>query len=154
MQFVDPSGLAGMVVIFNRYQVETGFGFKAPLGHAGVVAIDNETGVASYYEFGRYGGEYGNVCQRDDISTLVPIDVGSFTEESMANLREELKALNGNQYELTTITNINADAQLINEFVNSRIGNEEHYPYTLNPFSKKPMNYCYTFAFDALGAGL
>ena len=61
LSLVDPLGLAGMVVYFNGYSVETGMGFSLPLGHAGVVAIDDQTGRGQYFDFGRYGGEYGNV---------------------------------------------------------------------------------------------
>ena len=47
---VDPTGLAGMVVLFPGYSVDTGMGFRLPLVHAGVVAIDNVTGATQYFE--------------------------------------------------------------------------------------------------------
>ena len=67
---VDPYGLAGMFIYFNGYSVDTGQGFSLPLGHAGVVAIDNKTGVGQYFDFGRYGGKYGDVRGPFDAGTL------------------------------------------------------------------------------------
>ena len=55
LTYVDPLGLAGMYVYFGGYSVNTGLGFSLPLGHAGVVAIENKTGATQYFDFGRYG---------------------------------------------------------------------------------------------------
>ncbi|MDT8385411.1 MAG: RHS repeat-associated core domain-containing protein [Gammaproteobacteria bacterium] len=53
-KFVDPDGRDAVGIVYDGYQVNTGFGFKLALGHAGVLLIDNNSGGTKYYEYGRY----------------------------------------------------------------------------------------------------
>lgn len=52
---IDPDGRDGIYITFPNYMVdtETKLG-KQPLGHSGVLLIDNKTGSTKYYEYGRY----------------------------------------------------------------------------------------------------
>ena len=52
-----------------------------------------------------------------------------------------------------TLYNSAADSTKIINFVLDRQKNVAKYPYTLNPFSKNKLNFCDTFAADALKAG-
>jgi RHS repeat-associated protein len=151
---VDPSGLAGMVVYFNGYQVDTGMGFSLPLGHAGVVAIDNNTGASQYFDFGRYGGKYGDVRGPFDVGTLSFDKSGMPTASSLNAMRASLSHLFGKDNTATLVYNRKADASKIIQFALNRQGNTDKNPYTLDPFSKNPLNFCDTFAIDALAAGL
>ena len=53
---IDPWGLDAIYINYDYYPVSTPVG-KIPLGHAAVVAVDPDTGVTKYYEFGRYDTE-------------------------------------------------------------------------------------------------
>lgn len=65
ISWVDPLGLDAIYLNYDYYAVNTGLGFHAPLGHAGVVSVDPATGKTRYYEFGRYTDkECGNVRRR------------------------------------------------------------------------------------------
>ncbi|MDR1349700.1 MAG: hypothetical protein LBJ59_02755 [Zoogloeaceae bacterium] len=157
--FVDPLGLAGMYVYFEGYMVDTGqtiFGEKIelPLGHAGVVAIDDKTGAARYFDFGRYGGEYGNI--RDfTINTAISFDAnGMITQESSGELNIELSERFGKNTSPATLYNSNADANKIIEFALYRQAHISEYPYSLNPFGKNQFNTCLNFAWAAFQAGL
>jgi len=50
---VDPNGKDAIFVHFIKYRID---GIPG-IGHAGVLLIDNKTGEAQYYDFGRYGKE-------------------------------------------------------------------------------------------------
>jgi RHS repeat-associated protein len=150
---IDPSGLAGMAIYFNGYSVDTGAGFSLPLGHAGVVAIDDKTGAGQYFDFGRYGGEYGNVRGPFEAGTLVFDKNGSPTADSLHAMGQTLAQQFGKGNTATMIYDKDADASKIVQFALSRQGHEKQFPYTINPFSKNPLNFCDTFALDALSAG-
>lgn len=51
------------------------------------------------------------------------------------------------------IYNRDADADRILDFIRKRKGHEKDFPYTINPFSKKPFNTCVNYAWDAYQAG-
>jgi RHS repeat-associated protein len=150
---VDPLGLDGMAVYFSGYQVDTGMGFSLPLGHAGVVAIDKNSGATQYFDFGRYGGTYGNVRGPFDVGTVAFGKDGFPTQESMDAIKATLSEQFGKGSFPNTVYNANADANKIIEFALDRQKNISEYPYTVNPFSKNKMNFCDTFAADALKAG-
>jgi hypothetical protein len=87
---IDSLGLAGMFVYYSDYQVDTGMGFSLPLGHAGVVAIDSNTGGATqYFEFGRYEGKYGDVRGSFDVGKIVFDEKGFLTKESLDSLSKQ-----------------------------------------------------------------
>jgi RHS repeat-associated protein len=79
----DLLGLDGVYVQFDGYQVDTGLGFSLPFGHAGVIAIDETTGQGSYFDFGRYGGEFGNVRGPFSIGSIERDSEGRATPESV-----------------------------------------------------------------------
>jgi hypothetical protein len=156
VNWVDPMGLAGMAIYFSGYQVDTGMGFSLPLGHAGIIAIDDNTGATQYFDFGRYGGQYGDVRGPFDVGT-VTIDKNGFpTQDSLDAIRDtiSLSPQIGKGNFANTLYNKNADATKIINFALDRQKNVAKYPYTLNPFSKNKLNFCDTFTADALGAGL
>ena len=51
---IDPNGKDGIYIAFPDYKISTPIGKIGNLGHAGVLLIDNKTGVTKYYEYGRY----------------------------------------------------------------------------------------------------
>ena len=54
---IDPNGKDGIYIAFPDYKISTPIGKIGNLGHAGVLLIDNKTGVTKYYEYGRYDKE-------------------------------------------------------------------------------------------------
>ncbi|MRR08306.1 MAG: hypothetical protein EG828_15560 [Deltaproteobacteria bacterium] len=145
---------AAMVVYFSGYQVDTGMGFSLPLGHAGVVAIDNVTGSTQYFDFGRYGGEYGDVRGPYNVGTIKFDESGMPTQASMDEVRKTLSVTFGKGSFPNTVYNGAADASKVVAFALSRQQNVSKYPYTINPFSENKFNVCDTFAKDAFKAGL
>jgi len=61
INFLDISGIDGIRIVYYGYPVDTGYGFDLSLGHAAVIAVNPETGYTSYYEYDRYGGDFGKV---------------------------------------------------------------------------------------------
>jgi RHS repeat-associated protein len=151
---IDSLGLAGMFVYFSDYQVDTGMGFSLPLGHAGVVAIDNNTGATQYFDFGRYGGKYGDVRGPFDVGKITFDERGFPTKDSLDIVQENMSQEYGKDNFANVLYNKDADVQKIIDFALDRQRNVDKYPYTLNPFSKNKLNFCDTFAWDALKAGL
>ena len=77
-----------------------------PLGHSGVVLIDNETGATKYYEYGRYPSNVpglvgvGLPANKGNIRTVPIPDVeisesGLPTKESLTNIFKQLSAKAG-----------------------------------------------------------
>src|SRR6218665_1586111 len=61
ISFIDKDGRDAILIVFPDYKIDPELKvgkWKAPkvggLGHAGVLLIDNKTGVTKYYEYGRY----------------------------------------------------------------------------------------------------
>ena len=54
---IDPDGNDAILIAFPDYQIQTPVGKVGGLGHAGVLMIDNKTGLTKYYEYGRYDAE-------------------------------------------------------------------------------------------------
>ena len=57
VKYIDPNGKDAVLVVFPDYKISTPIGKIGNLGHAGVLLIDNKTGVTKYYEYGRYDKE-------------------------------------------------------------------------------------------------
>ena len=52
---IDPNGKDGIYIAFPDYKISTPIGKIGNLGHAGVLLIDNKTGVTKYYEYDKEG---------------------------------------------------------------------------------------------------
>lgn len=150
----DQSGLAGMIVTFPSYMVDTGFGFRAPFGHSGVVAIDNSTGRAQYFDLGRYGGRFGNVRGPFELGNVIFDANGNATDSSLIAIALNAAAqVAPGQTPIFQYSN-DADASAIIDFATERQSNPSKYPYAINPFGKNKFNVCHTFARDAFAAGM
>ena len=68
---IDSDGRDAIYIAFPDYKISA-FGKQwSNLGHAGILLIDNKTGITKYYEYGRYDkAEIGEVRQRT-ISNVV-----------------------------------------------------------------------------------
>jgi len=149
LMFIDPFGLAGCYVGYPGYPITIpGTSTKIPLTHAGVLSYDAQ-GRTRYYEYGRYGDDFGKV-QRQTVPDLEMGPDGKPTPESWAKLIEALNKI-GHGTEAETSCDAKADADKINDFAGQRMNDPNRAPYSWNPFN---FNTCTTFANDAMGAGL
>ncbi|HEY4292806.1 RHS repeat-associated core domain-containing protein [Luteibacter sp.] len=152
---IDPKGLDGMIVNFPNYMADTGFGFRLPLGHSGAVAINEVTGETHYFDIGRYGGKYGDVRGPHDVGTVRFDEHGQPTESSLLSVLGKISTDWGHGYTpVVTAYSKNADALSMWAFAMERQANISKYPYTINPFSGYPMNFCHKFAKDVFAAGM
>lgn len=153
----DPDGRDGVLVIFPDYQVdtETMLG-KMPLGHAGVLLIDNNTGLTKYYEYGRYpttDGTKGRVRNVAVSNVVIDPKTGKPTQESLNHVMAQISEKSGQggriqgAYVEGDFKKMNDYAQ--NKFKESNTGYEE-YNNKRDSYSLFNNN-CGTFAIDVLG---
>lgn len=145
---IDPSGLDGMYITFPDYMVNLGHGVEMSLGHAGVVAIDDSTGSAYYFDFGRYGGEYGDVRGPIYVGKVQFVGDGVATRESLDAVAKRAAEFGGKGGAYRYTYGAEHSAKKIMAFALNRQKNVANFPYSF----KKP-NVCYTFAMDAFDAG-
>jgi hypothetical protein len=80
---IDPDGRDAVVVVFPDYKISTPVGKIGGIGHAGVLLIDNKTGLTKYYEYGRYDKEGKGLVRSFAVSNVkIGID-GKPTVESL-----------------------------------------------------------------------
>ncbi|WCM91428.1 hypothetical protein M5C99_13530 [Acidovorax sp. NCPPB 2350] len=164
MSYVDPEGLAGCVVNFPDYPIDTGFGFSSTNlgGRSGILTYDAK-GSAQYYEYGRYSPSNKYVVgdkrsEGEGAVRCVPMpDVvidpktGQPTPASLEALK---KALSGRvEHEIKTDLTCESEAgeKKINKYAEDFARNQSRAPYSWKPWSS---NQCRDFARRALGAGL
>jgi len=94
----DPYGRDAIILIWNNYPS----GGWALTGHAGVLLIDNVTGMTKYYEYGRYDADKIGQVMTYSVPNVVMGDDGRPSAES---LHKVLKAIS----EHSATTNKNSD---------------------------------------------
>ena len=71
VNYTDTDGRDAVFVTFKGYNIESA-GMKNPgLGHAGILLINNKTGLTKYYEYGRYDRENIGVTRSYAILNVV-----------------------------------------------------------------------------------
>src|SRR5690554_2680514 len=162
IKYIDPDGRDAILVVFPSYMVDTETrAGKQPLGHAGVLLIDNETGLTKYYEYGRYAtvdGTKGRVRSSDTDEILklsnVVIDpeTGKPTEESLNKVLGEISKISGQGGKIEGAY-IEGDFDLMNDYAQKKLKesnpkyeeyNEDRKAYSLTG------NNCGTFGCDVL----
>ncbi len=111
----DPSGKDGEMVIFPGYVINYN-GYSIPLVHAGVVSIDDTSGAANYYQFGLYGGQYGNVQGPFNVGTVQFDNQNNPTPSSLAAVNQTVSANYGQGITPTTVYNNTADPNAIAQY--------------------------------------
>lgn len=79
----DPTGLDAIFVNYVGYQVAITNNISIPAGHAGVIAVNPSDGSTAYYDFGRYGGKYGDIRGPFDVGKIIFDKAGNPTPESI-----------------------------------------------------------------------
>ncbi len=90
VSMADFDGKDAILIVFPDYKVEWQ-GVKWPyIGHAGILLIDNKTGVTKYYEYGRYySSDDGHVVQR----TIPNVTIDENGEPTNSSLNKVLGAI-------------------------------------------------------------
>ena len=90
VKLVDPDGRDAIYIVFPDYKISA-FGEKwEDLGHAGVLLIDNKSGVTKYYEYGRYDREGKGYTRNIQISNVKMGEDGKPTNESLNKVLRQI----------------------------------------------------------------
>ncbi|KAB1061174.1 hypothetical protein F3059_13585 [Salibacter halophilus] len=93
--FKDADGRDGILVVFPDYKISTPLGKVSGLGHAGVLLIDNKTGLTKYYEYGRYDKEGKGIVRQVTVPNVVMGDNGKPTQESLNKVMSAISKKSG-----------------------------------------------------------
>ena len=83
INMIDPDGNDGIFITFPDYQISTPIGRVGGLGHAGVLLINNKSGLTKYYEYGRYDSENKGIVRSFKVPNVVIDQNGNPTTESL-----------------------------------------------------------------------
>lgn len=141
--WIDPLGLAGCRVDFPNMPIDTGLGFSSTNlgGHSGVLGYSN-TGQTFYYEYGRYGGDFGNV-RRIPVPNLSMDGNGNPTAESLQRLRDFLGQRAGKGTDASMTCGRDWDEKKMMDEAERTRNDPNRRPYSWNPLNP---NHCRTFA--------
>ena len=144
---IDPDGKDGVYIVFPDYKISTPIGKIGNLGHAGILLIDNKTGVTKYYEYGRYDNEGKGVVRTVEVPD---VKIGKDGKPTLESLNKTLSVISEKAGHGGRIEGAYIDSDRFNEmkdyaeskkFENS---NPERKEYSLRN------NNCGTFAADVL----
>lgn len=147
--FWDPFGLDAIKIEFQGYPVNTGLGFRLPLGHAAVIAID-KNGYTRYYEYGRYDAERLGRVERRFVPNVVMGKDGKPTQASLARLYSFVSENYGRGSPVKAEYHEKADYEKVVEYAERRRmenENKDRQKYGLLT------NNCFSFAQEAVVAG-
>ncbi|MEW6110401.1 MAG: RHS repeat-associated core domain-containing protein [Nitrospirota bacterium] len=149
-KYMDPDGRDAIRVQYIGYMVDTGVKFrgkpiKLPLGHAAVIAVDPTSGETKYYEYGRYGSDFGR-ARNKPVPNLVMKD-GEPTEKSLQNLYKFISKHYGQGKPVDATYYDDADFNKVVDFATDRMNDKNRAPYD------KWSNNCKTFSKEAIEAG-
>ncbi|WP_291585799.1 hypothetical protein [Bacteroides sp.] len=147
VKYIDPDGKDAVLIVYPDYKISTPVGKLGNLGHAGVLLINNKTGLTKYYEYGRYDkegkGEVRNITVsnvkigKDGRPTLTSLNkvMGELSKEAGQNGR-----IDGAYIESDNFENMNKYA----ETKKKENSNPNRKAYSLTG------NNCGTFAADVI----
>ena len=91
LKFIDPDGRDAILIVWPDYPA----GGKDGTGHAGVLLINNKTGLTKYYEYGRYDRENQGIVIHYAIPNVEIGEDGKPTEESLNNVLDFIGVRSG-----------------------------------------------------------
>jgi uncharacterized protein RhaS with RHS repeats len=150
---IDPSGFDGIVINYDYYPVTVAESLpfcncklKVPLGHGGAIAVNPKTGRTTYFEYGRYDSDFGNVRQMPVPNVVIGHD-GKPTSASLDNLYGYVSQHYGHSTHVDATYYSDSDYKKIIRFGKQRMNDKNRKPYNMIT------NSCKTFARDAVNAG-
>ncbi|MGB3545893.1 MAG: DUF6695 family protein [Saprospiraceae bacterium] len=156
LTYVDPDGRDAILIVFPKYKVdtETRMG-KLPLGHAGVLLIDNETGLTKYYEYGRYSttdGTKGRVRKVTISNVVIDPETGKPTQASLNKVLGQISKKSGQGGDIQGAY-VEGSFEQMNDYAQERLkeSNAEYDEYDKDrePYSLTRNN-CGTFGCDVI----
>jgi hypothetical protein len=160
--FIDPDGRDAIYIAFPDYKISFAGTKWSNLGHAGVLLIDNKTGVTKYYDYGRYDTKDGTVGRVRSSSTdkelalsnvVIDKKTGKPTQESLNKVLAEISK-NAGQSGKIDGAYIDGDFSEMNEYAKQKM-KESNSKYT-KEYDKQREEYsiwtnnCGTFAADVV----
>ncbi len=162
-RFIDPDGRSAIEIEYKGYMVQTGTRLgRQPLGHGGVLLINDKTGLTKYYEYGRYdagdqgkgkrligeilAGNDGNVRKVDVPDVMIGKD-GKPTEGSLKAVYSHLSKVAGQGKPVKGIFHAKADFDAMEIYVTKLAGDKDRARYNLF------VNSCFDFADDVADSG-
>jgi len=154
----DVDGRDIIPVFFPDYKPESK-GINFPVGHSGILVIDNETGNVNYYEYGAYDPHGQGMVRRSKLesnSNFSNIEFnkeGNPTEESIQKVLEEI---GGGSIEGAYIKTSIEETQLTKKFLESKLNESNPQSEKYNPDRKKYntlTNNCSSFVCEAVKKG-
>ncbi|WP_052354048.1 RHS repeat domain-containing protein [Flectobacillus major] len=147
LKYIDLDGRDGVLIVFPDYKISTPVGKVGGLGHAGVLLIDNKTGLTKYYEYGRYDNEGKGYARTVSVSNVKIGKDGKPTEASLNKVLGQIskKSGNGTRIEGAYVESDNFDA--MNNYASGKVKEKD------DPKRKSynlANNNCGTFACDVL----
>jgi RHS repeat-associated protein len=147
LKYIDPDGRDGILIVFPDMKIE-GYGTKwSGLGHAGVLLINNETGLTKYYEYGRYDEAKIGYARTIPVSNVKIGKDGNPTQKSLNKVLGQIskKSGHGTRIEGAYVESDNFDA--MNNYAADKV--KEKDDPKRNPYNLANNN-CGTFACDVL----
>ena len=147
VKFVDPDGRDAVIVVFPDYKISTPLGKIGGLGHAGVLLIDNKTGLTKYYEYGRYDKEEKGEVRSVRISNVTIGKDGKPTQKSLNKVMGELSNKAGKNGRIDGAYIESDDFESMNDYAKSKSdenSDPDRESYNLTG------NNCGTFASDVV----
>ncbi len=171
--YVDKDGKDAILIVFPDYKIDPEIklvvnnpftdkpiiNYEAPkvggLGHAGVLLIDNKTGVTKYYEYGRYKTKDGTkgIVHNIPVSNVIIGADGKPTPESLNKVLGQISQKSGHGGKIDGAYIISDQFKAMNDYAQQKFNesnpgspnyNKDRAPYTLSG------NNCGTFAADVI----
>lgn len=147
--YVDPDGRDAILIVFPDYKISTPLGKVSGLGHAGVLLIDNKTGLTKYYEYGRYPTKDGTpgLVRTQTVSNVVIGKDGKPTTESLNKVLGQISKKAGQSGRIDGAYIISDEFDAMNQYAKDKVAENndpDREPYSLTG------NNCGTFAADCV----
>ena len=148
LKYIDPDGRDGILIVFPDYKVAAPVvGKVGGLGHAGVLLIDNKTGLTKYYEYGRYDEEGRGYARTVAVPNVKIGKDGKPTEESLNKVLGQISKKSGQGTRLEGAYVESDDFDVMNNYATDKVKEKD------DPKRKSynlANNNCGTFACDVL----
>ena len=147
MIMVDPDGKDAIYIVFPEYLINISGRNLPYLGHAGVLLIDNKTGLTKYYEYGRYDKEKKGIVRNPKIPNVKIGEDGNPTTESLNAVLEVISNKSGRNGKISGAYIKSDEFSSMNDYAqkemkeNSNPDRKEYSPINKN---------CATFATDVI----
>ena len=140
---IDIDGRDAIYIAFPKYRAN-GIPFT---GHAGVLLIDNKTGLTKYYEYGRYNGSRIGKVRPVTIPNVVIGKDGKPTLKSLNRVLKQLSDISGDHGDIEGAYIISDKFKEMNDYAKNKMKEND------DPKRKKYSiinNNCATFAEDVI----